>query len=215
MHQPPDAAFYLPNLYITQEVLRHRKHLPAAGADRPGVHSFHKPTAVCGHGPVDRCPTGHRDVFYAAARVSRRQKPAAMALLGPSAALPVCTLISSSLVTRYANGFDCVALQSGKKLMRLVVVGGTSQSEPLNLLTTIATALELFRRSPESTLVQNCRRSHCCDQIQQRCYPRRLCRTGHTGWGCWWPRCRSMLGNLLPVILELSAASDIPCPLTS
>jgi rhamnulokinase len=65
------------------------------------------------------------------------------------------SLIFYSLAARYAEVLDRVAFHTGKKLKRVVVVGGGSRNKFLNRLTQEATGLELVQGAAESSTVGN------------------------------------------------------------
>jgi rhamnulokinase len=65
------------------------------------------------------------------------------------------SLIFHSLAARYAEVLDRVAFHTGKKLKRVVVVGGGSRNKFLNRLTQEATGLELLQGAAESSTVGN------------------------------------------------------------
>jgi rhamnulokinase len=65
------------------------------------------------------------------------------------------SLIFHSLAARYAEVLDRVAFHTGKKLKRVVVVGGASRNKFLNRLTQESTGLEVFQGAAESSTVGN------------------------------------------------------------
>jgi rhamnulokinase len=65
------------------------------------------------------------------------------------------SLIFHSLAARYAEVLDRVAFHTGKKLKRVVVVGGGSRNKFLNRLTREATGLEVVQGAAESSTVGN------------------------------------------------------------
>lgn len=73
----------------------------------------------------------------------------------PANAPEFASLIFHSLAARYAKVLDRVAFLTGKRLKRLFIVGGANQNAFLNRLTQVATKLEVFRGSPESSTVGN------------------------------------------------------------
>ncbi len=73
----------------------------------------------------------------------------------PHAAPVFASLIFHSLAARYAEVLQRIALHSGKRLKRLIVVGGGSRNEFLNRLTQEATGLDVLRGSAESSTVGN------------------------------------------------------------
>ncbi|HMH14091.1 MAG TPA: FGGY-family carbohydrate kinase [Edaphobacter sp.] len=65
------------------------------------------------------------------------------------------SLIFHSLAARYAEVLDRMAFHTGKKLKRVVVVGGGSRNTFLNRLTGEVTGLEVFQGAAESSTVGN------------------------------------------------------------
>jgi rhamnulokinase len=65
------------------------------------------------------------------------------------------SLIFHSLAARYAEVLGRVAFHTGKKLKRVVVVGGGSRNKFLNRLTQEATGLEVVQGAAESSTVGN------------------------------------------------------------
>ena len=65
------------------------------------------------------------------------------------------SLIFHSLAARYAEVLDRVAFHTGKKLKRVVVVGGGSRNKFLNRLTREATGLEVVQGASESSTIGN------------------------------------------------------------
>jgi rhamnulokinase len=65
------------------------------------------------------------------------------------------SLIFHSLAARYAEVLDRVAFHTGKRLKRVVVVGGGSRNKFLNRLTEEATGLEVVQGAMESSTVGN------------------------------------------------------------
>lgn len=74
---------------------------------------------------------------------------------GPENAPAFANLIFHSLAARYAQVLRRVEMHSGKRLKRIVVVGGASQNYLLNRLTAKATGLEVVRGAVESSTVGN------------------------------------------------------------
>lgn len=73
----------------------------------------------------------------------------------PESAPAFANLIFHSLAARYAEVLKRVELLSGKRLRRIIVVGGASQNEFLNRLTAGATGLHVVRGPVESSTVGN------------------------------------------------------------
>jgi rhamnulokinase len=90
-------------------------------------------------------------------RINAQRMRKGLAAMDESAAgaPAMARLIFESLAARYAEVLERIALHSGKELKRLFVVGGASQNEFLNRLTTEATGLQVFRGSAESSTVGN------------------------------------------------------------
>lgn len=73
----------------------------------------------------------------------------------PENAPAFASLIFHSLASRYAKVLERIEFHSGKRFKRLFIVGGASQNEFLNRLTSEATGLEVFRGAAESSTVGN------------------------------------------------------------
>ncbi len=73
----------------------------------------------------------------------------------PAGAPAFASLIFHSLAARYASVLKRIESHTGKRLRRLIVVGGGSQNEFLNRLTREATGLEVVRGAAESSTVGN------------------------------------------------------------
>lgn len=73
----------------------------------------------------------------------------------PENAAEFANLIFHSLAARYAEVLRRLEVHSGKRLMRLFIVGGASRNQYLNRLTQQATGLDLICGSPESSTLGN------------------------------------------------------------
>ena len=73
----------------------------------------------------------------------------------PANAPAITGLILRSLAERYREVLERVAIDTGKTLKRLYIVGGGSKNEFLNRLTAEATGLEVHRGSAESSTIGN------------------------------------------------------------
>jgi rhamnulokinase len=67
----------------------------------------------------------------------------------------VANLVLHSLAARYAEVLDAIARITGKKLRRLIIVGGGSRNLLLNRLTAERTGLEVVVGASESTTIGN------------------------------------------------------------
>ena len=91
------------------------------------------------------------------ARINRQRQAAGLRSMeeGPAGAPATASLIFHSLAARYAEVLRAVEVHSGRQFRRLFVVGGGSQNELLNRLTSEATGLQVIRGAPESSTLGN------------------------------------------------------------
>jgi rhamnulokinase len=116
------------------------------------AETIEKPDGMIDVDEADLLLTGQMPQRINAQRVRKGFKP----LDEESGNAPAfASLIFRSLAARYAEVLNRVAFHIGKKLKRVVIVGGGSRNKFLNRLTQEATGLEVFRGAAESSTVGN------------------------------------------------------------